>query len=405
MKSSFFCLTLSTLSIGLLACGTPNIIDNDADVARKESEIVTPTNMAMLVAQNVVGQAEATRLAQVFAAARFGRSAPVITSTDVQLDELTGDPSIYVINFQGGGFVLVAADKRQAPVLAYSDTDHFDAQAVASTQAPEGVRGFMLHARAQTHDIRLGATAPVSNAQVFDRFTDQLSGSATTAGGPTGDFQVDPDNCTGSYAHTYELNFPMQWAQGCGWNAAVPTANGGPCGHAVAGCVAVAVGQVMKYYRVPGGIPWASMSDVAPTFAASQVLSNAGALVGMDYGADASGADLEDVPSLFRFYHYSTSVRYTEDFYEQIVLELQAGRPVIMKGSPDCDFLGFQTCSGHAWVVTGVYDSYNCSTGTGGRHYKMNWGWNGDFNGWYISLDPAGRNYNYHQGVVLGISG
>jgi hypothetical protein len=392
--------------MSVFACGTIDGVDegDDVDISGDEAEVVTRANMAALVTRNLVGATEARRLAEAFARASLGRAAPVIESFDVAADERTGAPSIYTINFQGGGFVLVSADKRQAPILAYSDTGRFDAQGLASKLAPEGVRGFMLQAHQQTHEIRVGTTASVSNALEFDRFHAKLAASTFQAGGGSANIIVPgPDNCTGSYSHTYELTFPAAWDQGCGWNASAPTASGGPCGRAWAGCVAVAIGQVMKYYGHPASFNWGAMANVGATTGAAQLLRNIGDRLGMDWGASGSSADTDDSDNVLESYGYSTSTNYTEDFWSKLPPELQAGRPVIMRGTPDCDFLGIPTCGGHAFVLTGIYDSYNCGTGTHGRHYKVNWGWGGAFNGWYISLNPGGNNFNYHQGVVIGI--
>src|ERR1043165_3872395 len=99
---------LCLLPIGLFACGAMNDGDGrdgsegggDPALASAESA-VTQGNMAMLVARNLVGQAEATRLAVAYATAKLGRVAPVVESTDVQVDDRTGAASIYVVNFHG----------------------------------------------------------------------------------------------------------------------------------------------------------------------------------------------------------------------------------------------------------------------------------------------------------------
>ncbi len=76
-----------------------------------------------------------------------------------------------------------------------------------------------------------------------------------------------------------------------------------------------------------------------------------------------------------------------------------------MSGTRDCDFLGFPTCGGHAWVVTGVKDIYDCATQTAPAFHKMNWGWGGADNGWYAAgnLNPGGSNDNDHKEIVIGI--
>jgi hypothetical protein len=42
-----------------------------------------------------------------------------------------------------------------------------------------------------------------------------------------------------------------KWAQGCHYNSLCPEDPQGPCGHALVGCVAVAIAQVMNYYGHP----------------------------------------------------------------------------------------------------------------------------------------------------------
>lgn len=400
---------LAIILCSSLACDTMNDPDSGNVLSRSGSWIdldsVTQANQTQLIAKNLVSQPEATELARAFATAMFHQSSAAIASVDVQVDDRTGAAWVYAVRFERG-FLLLSADKRQAPILAYSDTNDFDLQALAKGRAPEGIRGLLLRLKEQTHDIREGSTVPVSDAHAFDRLAVQLRDSHAEAGNPAVNIIVpNPGNCTGSYVHTYELPFAPVWTQGCGYNANAPLANGGPCGHAAAGCVAVAVGQIMRYYAYPGNFDWGTMADGSPTPAAAALLRDVGDRVDTNWGADASGANLANAAGVFRGYGYSTLARYTDVFWSLMPDELKAGRPVLMKGARDCDFLGFQTCAGHAWDVTGVMDSYDCATGTYGRHYKLNWGWGGPFNGWYIdvALNPNGKNYNFFQGVVLGI--
>ena len=42
-----------------------------------------------------------------------------------------GQPSLYVFNIEGGGFVIVSAEEKVKPVLAYSEKGSFDANNIA----------------------------------------------------------------------------------------------------------------------------------------------------------------------------------------------------------------------------------------------------------------------------------
>jgi hypothetical protein len=361
---------------------------------------------ALRAESSVVGAGEAEQLAVDFAATNFGRGRDrALASTDVEYDE-AGEPSMYVFNYRGGGFLLVAADKRQAPILGFSETDGFDARGLADGRAPEAVRGFVLKTKRYTRDIRDGFAPAVSDAKGFERVRANLSSFKVDAEGPADIvYPPNPDTCTGSYSYTHELNFPVAWNQGCGWNDHAPLASGGPCGRAWAGCVAVATAQIMKYYQYPTTFNWAAMSNTAPQNDSALLLRDVGDRLGTDWGASGSSADTGDVDNVLESYGYSTSASFVGHSFYSVLDEIKAGRPVVMRGTPDCDFWGIPTCGGHAWVVSGVKDTYNCSTGTYPRYYKANWGWGGSYNGWYAThnLNPGGQNYNHHQEIVIGI--
>ena len=102
------------------------------------------------------------------------------------------------------------------------------------------------------------------------------------------------------------------WDQGNPWNDMCPEDSEGPGGNAWAGCVAVAMSQIMKYWEHPStgsgsysytysdyglieadfniSYDWEGMLDTTPTQASSLLLYHAGVSVGMNYGSDGSGA-------------------------------------------------------------------------------------------------------------------
>jgi hypothetical protein len=382
------------------------------DTGRAAAEIggakLSTAGLAALLDANRVTREEAAQLAvQVAREQKF--KSTIIHENLEQPAALEHATSLYAINFENGGFVVVAGDKRQEPVLAYADTGYFDLDALQRQEGPEGLRSFFARSQAVIHALRVGELAPVSSAHAFaSRLNGGLVNPQTQETGLTPLIKLpDPGTCNDSYDVTYEINFPMKWNQGCGWNAQAPldSAAHDSCGRDWAGCVAVATGMVMKYYQHPSGFSWSFMPNDAATPTTAGLLRTLGAALNMDYGASGSSADTADVEGVLENYGYASSVTYTDYLFEKVRNEIAAKRPVIMAGWPDCDFLGFPTCSGHAWVVTGVRDTFRCESQTYPQWFKMNWGWSGDYNGWYLSyqLQPGSDNFNYMKHLVIGI--
>lgn len=78
----------------------------------------------------------------------------------------------------------------------------------------------------------------------------------------------------------------------------------------------------------------------------------------------------------------------TADFEEQIYDDIANGRPVILTST---------SSGGHTFVV----DGYDAET----KKYHINWGWSGQYNGWFslTALNVNGRNYNGSLMAVVGI--
>jgi Spi protease inhibitor len=132
---SLFRLLLCSALVTVIACdggeveGIAAQVDGQGAVLDESAPAAaTETDPAALAKANLISAAEATRLAEDFAAETFGRAGrPVVVSTRIKRDGVTGDPTRYAFNFQGGGFVLVAADSRQGPVLGFDEVEDFEA--------------------------------------------------------------------------------------------------------------------------------------------------------------------------------------------------------------------------------------------------------------------------------------
>ena len=226
------------------------------------------------------------------------------------------------------------------------------------------------------------------------------------------------------------------WSQSAPYNQYCPTKtnSSGEQENCPVGCVALAIGQIMKYHNYPetgkgsksyqplgvGAVisadfentqyKWSLMRNSYTRFgstkfytdeeadAVATMLFHAGVSVGTIYALSGSSAfAYGNIPrDLVENFRYSEdSIRYVsradytkEEWMNLIYNELSMGRPVFYAGNSP-------TFGGHAFVIDG-YDS------TGRVH--INWGWRGSDDGYYdIDLTEGENNYSKNQSMVIGI--
>lgn len=203
--------------------------------------------------------------------------------------------------------------------------------------------------------------------------------------------------------------------------------------HAPAGCVAIAMAQVMKYYEWPlnavGGVHtnaneptqtvnynrssydwskisnWYSGSETdEKADAVATLIKEIGCALDMTYGYSSSGAPAEQIPYVFaNYFKYDKGVQChkrimydTNGWNKLIVDELAASRPVIMCAHTS-------TGIAHSFVVDGC-DAQGL--------YHVNWGWGGMSDGYFNinfmqpsqqGIGGGAGGYNVLQEVVTGI--
>jgi hypothetical protein len=310
------------------------------------------------------------------------------------------------------GFVIVAADDRAYPILAYGTDD------VAGDMGPETRFWLGQYER----EIEALATGMVRNddARLADYIARQwnalLSGSWS---------EPKSGNMVPALLST-------RWNQSPYYNYYCPS--GCP-----AGCVATAMAQVMKFWNHPvkgkyshsynttWGLlsanfdstyyDWAHMpnalsssSSMEEVHAVALLSYHAGVAVDMDYATDGSGANMvgygygsSAVSALKTYFGYKNSLRglnrssYSDaDWVQMLKDELDAGRPVL--------YSGHDNAGGHAFV----FDGYNSSS-----QFHVNWGWGGSYNGFYAmgALNPGGggvgtnttNTFNYSNQAIIGV--
>ena len=206
------------------------------------------------------------------------------------------------------------------------------------------------------------------------------------------------------------------WGQGCYYNEYCPADNAGPCQHVTAGCVAIAMAQIMYYHKYPekghgstsytkppyGTLSavfesttyqWEDMVDILyeNNAAVAQLVYHCGVSVQTQYAPVESRASVEFALEAFR--HYFTFPTATlskrdnysdEDWLAKIRLDLDNLHPVLYIG---------QSLSGtHAFVCDG-YDENGL--------FHFNFGWNGDADGFFTLNDPSG--FSNLQSIIYNL--
>lgn len=234
-----------------------------------------------------------------------------------------------------------------------------------------------------------------------------------------------------------------QWGQRAPYNYMCPLVSPAPWGgympdedHCRAGCVAVAIGQIMRYHRWPlqgegsASVTYQLASANSHTFsvdfsaatydydamlddysaveyteqegrAVAEQLYHCAVASQMVFGQTASATtNFATAEALGHNSRYDslieTKIRYlyTErEWMEMVYRELAEGRPIFYEA---IDLSLTHGSYAHSFVVDGYRSD---------GYVHVNWGWNGQQNGYYdiAQLNPDGYRFNFYQDMTIGI--
>jgi hypothetical protein len=326
--------------------------------------------------------------------------------------------AFYVINYDQGGFIIIAADNRISPILAYSEKGTFSSE---PSKIIPPVAYWIKNIEGQvqttiTKDLVQNAHIKLEWDALTTNNSTVVNNSSTTNKEPT----PPPTECP----DTNIIKGPLltsTWGQGDGYNNLVPanceysyyTGN-----KAYTGCVATAMAQVMRFFHKPNTYNWANMPDYGQfgsgTYDIQLLMKDAGESVNMQYSCSGSGAYSTDIaPALINTFHFSNAV-YANFNLNTVVQNINYNKPVILTGGTNS---GGNYINGHAWVCDGylqstVYfrDDYGNCTGQGVTYnpiLHMNWGWDGDYNYGYYNVsyfNPGNYTFNYLNMMIYNIT-
>ena len=372
-----------------------------------------------LMAGNV-SQQKAQRIGQQFlSSTTLGQERAEIQLQLVSTADMRGEVDYFVFNVNdGNGFVIVAGDDRVKPILAYSTKGSFDPQDVA-----EGFEFTLNSFRKEIQYVREQNMAATPDIVAEWRSISETG--SLNRGGQT-------RAVVGPLCQTI-------WHQNYPYNSQCPEDELGHGGHVYAGCVATAMGQVMKFWDNPtrgtsshtynpGGYPQQtanfgetdyhfelmplaidSTSTDEEVFYIAQFLHHCGIAVDMQYGNDGSGAYSEDVPPALRSYFGYTcddhltnyggwwpGYGYDNEEWAQMLKDggLDENLPLYYSGSDDGG------AGGHAFVCDG-YDEND--------YFHFNWGWSGRDDAWcpigaLNTTKYAFNTFNGFTGHIIPVS-
>lgn len=309
---------------------------------------------------------------------------------------------LYAINFDPKGFVIVAGNKKEAPILAFSEDGYF----TLPDDKTNGIYSWLDFTKQKikylkTHPEYKESTNTKSQWDNFSFPTGDDDDEVVISGG-TVKVQVGPLTVT-------------TWDQGRGYNDMLAACStGGDNGRVWTGCVATAVAQIMYYWQSPSYYDWSSMSVNSGVGDTPRLMRDIGHHVEMDYGCESSGTQIKKAAKALKKnygYRRADCVNYVSS---TATAQLGSGRPLIFKGKGVNSETGVKLS--HAWVCDGYRFNRHISIHNPGTEYeyetytnspvyfRMNWGWGTHGgNGWfrYNDFTPGTRNYNLDRKMII----
>ena len=330
-----------------------------------------------------------------------------------------GNTLLYEVSFASGERVLLSGHRGCQPVLGFFDSD-------TASLPPYSILS-------DNEEIPAGLKAMICDYanQIDYCFHNAVS---SRYGGQWDSLQRDHD---GGKAVTIVLIPPLlstEWGQQFSndttnpdtyaYNAKLDTNPVPGCLRCLAGCGAVAMAQILRYWESPTSVPfnclyysWDDMPDkliknnnpnyVTQRDATSTLIKHCGMISNTNYCSGfnndpcASSNTIYNSKNGFHTYGFADAdivTRGNDDaaWSNMVFQELFNNRPVY--------YTAYQTSSwdgGHAFICDGY-----CKDASNNEYFYFNWGWNGNHNFYSLTLSdlaPPGYSFNHHHQAIINI--
>lgn len=382
-----------------------------------------------------------------------------------------GKPYFHIVN-ANRGFVILSSDSLYTPILAYDKVGNF---AFEQNHLDPGILNWLNKNANELDFVRGNKSKYIDSIGAVNKLLWAAGGSPSSIWVPQNIVAQNPsrkivESLPPTIVSTYDSGVNVVttvgplcqtlWGQDYPFNYFCPvgTYSGG---HDAAGCVAVAMAQVMYFWQLPTGyaysnmpLTWLDAESLPPGGDCERLISDVGAAIGTTYGS-SSGANAQLVPGMFTHYGYSSATG-TADYSQQALSGDDGGtvyaslmtneiqtyhRPCIASGfsgySGVFGILPQPSGDGHCWVCDGsdveAYSTYQVIVLSNGQRevsevssgtfsmLHMNWGWEGiddevdedgnplTDNGWYncstnyTQASSESENFQYFQYVIYQI--
>ncbi|MEP7267342.1 MAG: C10 family peptidase, partial [Saprospiraceae bacterium] len=325
-------------------------------------------------------------------------------SHDIKIKETSekkddkANAAIYFVNYLADSkekFAILSGDKRELPVLASGDgfQDFYS--------IPDGPKQWVDERFNNIIDLRKNNKSMDPEVAKIWADYDGLPSNVITEPGDPG--------CNTFYINQAGPLTSTAWAQECySFDYFAPIIPG-YCGNqfctvdkAYLGCVAVALGQIMKYNNFghfTGGTTynWSGMDNTVGSTSStgnSKLMGDIFTWLNPSYDCYGTGSNNNAANYTLNQFGYNSSSIVNLSL-TTVKSQITNNHVVYCSGFPSSG-------AGHAWVIDGYKEIvYPCFTYV---YYQCNWGWHGDYNGLYTDgFKPQSTSYNNSRKLIINV--
>lgn len=353
------------------------------------------------------------------------KSSRSVSIKSIETLSINNFPTIRLVHFNSGGWVLVSNDYRTKPILGFGVSGSLDIEAI-----PPGLMYLINDYKQQILAVKQSKSAKLQSHDEWskeDKVTKEGDSKGLLTSTVFGLLQTSRGlvlwnqdrNNSGGCSPSYNQDCPAASSSdfGC-WPAPASDCR---CDHKYAGCGAVAMAQIMWYWQFPHSYDWNIIptelfngTEPEPAAELARLIHEAGLAVNMQYCCSGSWATTENVKEGLVSFGFTGATKKdrsnwpsSEAWQSLIRAELDAGRPVLYRGGEVIDLGDWDDWGNVHYFVCDGYDRNSPS------YFHFNWGWGNtilsdpDYEYCFTldNLAPDTENdYSSNQQMIIGIS-